>query len=351
MRHRATAIARKVLLLGSAALVAATLAGCSGDNPDTATDSQIQDDFDVQGHRGARGLRPENTLPAFEAALDLEVTTLELDLHFTADEQVVVWHDPVVGPDKCRLGDRAPAEAPDPDDPVTHGDRAIRELTAEQLGWFQCDRNPDEGAYPDQRAEATELAGYDYRIVTLGELLEFVQDYAESALKTESQRENAARVGFNVETKRRLDDPSTIGDSFDGVNAGPFELALLDLADRFELKDRITVQSFDPRSLRAIHAIKPGIRLAALTFSTSTDLADLVADGATVWSPRAASLNAQLIADAHSVGLEVIPWTVNDPAEMDDLISQGVDGIITDRPDLLLEQINLRDPSFPSEDG
>lgn len=340
MRHRATAIARTGLLLCSTGLVAATLTGCSSGNPDNAPVSEIQDDFDVQGHRGARGLRPENTLPAFEAALDLGVTTLELDLHYTADRQIVVWHDPVVEPDKCGLAEGAPAAIPDPDDPATQPDRAIAALTAEQLGWFECDRNPDEGAFPDQRAEPAELAGYDYRVVTLAELLEFVRSYAESELKTASQRENAERVGFNVETKRRPDDPSTIGDGFDGGNAGPFELALLDLADRFELNDRVTVQSFDPRSLRAVHAIDPNIRLASLTFSTSTDLADLVSDGATVWSPRASTLTAQRIADAHSIGLEVIPWTVNDPAEMDELISWGVDGIITDRPDLLLEQIN-----------
>jgi glycerophosphoryl diester phosphodiesterase len=350
MPHLTTAKAKTGLVL-AAALIAATLTGCDDDNPDVSPVSHIQDGVDVQGHRGARGLQPENTLPAFETALDLEVTTLELDLHFTADGQVVVWHDPVVGPDKCGLSEGAPARAPDPDDPVTHGDRAIRELTAEQLGWFACDRNPDDDAYPDQRAEATDLAGYDYRVVTLAELFEFVEDYAESALKTESQRESAARVGFNVETKRRPDDPSTIGDGFDGVNAGPFELALLDLVGRFELNDRITVQSFDPRSVRAVHAIDPNIRLAALTFSTSTDLADLVADGATVWSPRASTLTAQRITDARSIGLEVIPWTVNDPADMLELISWGVDGIITDRPDLLLEQINLRDPASPAGDG
>ncbi len=65
-------------------------------------------ELDIQGHRGARGLRPENTLPSFEIALDLEVSTLELDLHFSADNQVVVWHDPTIDPDKCRLDDQAP---------------------------------------------------------------------------------------------------------------------------------------------------------------------------------------------------------------------------------------------------
>ena len=254
-----------------------------------------------------------------------------------------MWHDPVIGADKCGLSEGAPASVPNPDDPGTQSDRDIAALTVEQLGWYECDRNPDEDNYPDQRAETTELAGYDYRPVTLAELLEFVESYAESDLKTAAQREKAARVGFNVETKRRPDDSSTIGDGFDGVNAGPFELALLDLAGRFELADRMTVQSFDPRSLRAVHAVDPNIRLAALTFSTSTDLGELVAGGVTVWSPRASTLTAHRIADAHTIGIEVIPWTVNDPAEMNELISWGVDGIITDRPDLLLTEINRQD--------
>ncbi len=339
MGRRQRGKTKQGLLLCSAGLLAATLTGCTGGGSDSEPVSQIPEGFDVQGHRGARGLRPENTLPAFEAALDLEVTTLELDLHFTADGQVVVWHDPVIEADKCALRDGAPPTIPDPDDPAAHEHRAIARLTLEQLGWFQCDRNPDQGAYPDQRAEASELAGYDYRVVTLAELFEFVQNYAESDLKTETQRENAERVGFNVETKRRPDDPSTIGDGFDGVNAGPFELALLELADRFELGDRLTVQSFDPRSLRAVHAIDPTIRLASLTF-TPTNLDNLVADGVEVWSPRASTLTAQHIADAHDLGLDVIPWTVNDPAEMNELISWGVEGIITDRPDLLLETID-----------
>ncbi|MGI9611198.1 MAG: glycerophosphodiester phosphodiesterase family protein, partial [Acidimicrobiia bacterium] len=70
--------------------------------------------FDLQGHRGARGLKPENTLPAFEAALDVGVDTLEMDLHLTSDGVVVVWHDPVVDAAKCGIDPAAPASAPDP---------------------------------------------------------------------------------------------------------------------------------------------------------------------------------------------------------------------------------------------
>ena len=98
----------------------------------------LPDDFDLEGHRGARGLKPENTLPAFETGLDQGVTTLELDLHFSADGEVVVWHDPVIDPLKCGLADGAPPGLPDPDSAsTTEQDLAIRSLTVAELAWYR----------------------------------------------------------------------------------------------------------------------------------------------------------------------------------------------------------------------
>lgn len=322
--------------LTALALAAAlALAGCA-DTGSTPTSTALPAGFDVQGHRGARGLEPENTLPAFETALDIGVTTLELDLHLSADGRIVVWHDPVVDPEKCGLRTDAPPMVPDPDNSGDAGRLAIASLTAEELGWFQCDRNPDEATFADQAPDGTELAGKDYRIVTLAELFEFVERYAGSTVKTARQRDGAGAVRFNIETKRKPDDPGTIGDAFNGVDAGPFELAIVDLVERFGLEDRVTIQSFDHRSLWAVHAVAPNLSLAALTTGGTPDLVSLAAAGATIWSPRSSDLDRSAIDDAHQVGLKVIPWTVNEPELMADLISMGVDGIITDRPDLLL---------------
>ncbi len=333
---RGSRMNRRLAVLALALLL---LDACGTSGGDGLPPAPIVAGFDVQGHRGARGLHPENTLQAFETALDLGVTTLELDLHFSADGQVVVWHDPVIGPEKCRLRDNAPSTIPDPDDPRTHAERAVAALTGDQLQWFQCDRNPNEGDFPEQLAEATELAGNDFRVVTLVELFEFVESYRDSPVKSETQRATAATIRFNVETKRRPDDPATIGDGFDGVEAGPFELALLELVSRFDLEERIVVQSFDHRSLWAVHSASPDLTLAALTPNRFTDLETLAGNGASIWSPRYTSLRSQDIEDAHRLGLQVIPWTVNDPASFDDMISMGVDGIITDRPDLLLAHL------------
>lgn len=292
--------------------------------------------FDLEGHRGARGLKPENTLPAFETALDLEVNTLELDLHLTADGVVVIWHDPEIDKDKCRLIPDAQSGAPDPDSLSTQRSKLrISSLTFEQLAAYRCDRNPDPDRLPDQDSSPTSLAGDDYRIQSLEALLDFVDLYAGSESKSDSQRQNAAVMQFNVETKREPGQPININDGFDGINPGPFELAILETATSRGLTDRFIIQSFDHRSLWAIRSVNQDIRLAALTSNDfSVDLAGLSANGAAIWSPNFQTITPALLTQAHQLHMQVIPWTVNDPEEMRRLIEMGIDGLISDRPDL-----------------
>ena len=319
-------------------------ASCGGaesaiDSPSTtATNDPSHDQvLDTQGHRGARGLRPENTLPSFEAALDIGVTTLELDVHFSADGQIVIWHDAEIESAKCGLAPTAPDGIPDPDDPTVGGqDLMIRALTAEQLGWYRCDRNPDVNRFPDQVSDGTELAGDAYAVVTLGRLFDFVELYGASDVKTERQRAGAADVRFNIETKRKPNDPGTIGDGFDGANVGPFEHELLRVIEDHGRKDRVVIQSFDHRSLWAIHAAEPSIALAALS-TRPIDLDEAASQGASIWSPSHTIVTSTDITAAQEAGLLVIPWTVNDPVVMAHLIGIGVDGLITDRPDLLVQ--------------
>ena len=296
--------------------------------------------FDVAGHRGARGLRPENTLPAFETALDLGVTTLELDLHLTADGEVVIWHDDAITPDKCRLvADGDAPLPPDPADPaVAQRDLYIARLTFADLQHYRCDVNPDPSRYPEQRAKPTELAGDDYRLVRLADLFDFVERYAASDSKSDAQRAAAAHVQFNMETKRKPTDPAAIGDDFDGVNPGQFERAIVSLVEEHDLTGRVIVQSFDHRSLWAVRSLNPALRLAALT-TNSVDLPELADRGAVIWSPDFTTLTPERLATAHALGLAVIPWTVNDPADMRRLIDLGVDGLISDRPDILLDTL------------
>lgn len=290
--------------------------------------------FDAQGHRGARGLQPENTLPAFETALDLGVTTLELDLHYTQDGHVVIWHDPIISKDKCRLLEDATAEAPDPRNPLRR--ILVSQQPLDIIKVYQCDQNPEPGRFPDQQSTGTPLAGDNYHIVTLGELFDFVDNYVKSGDKSAAQVENAATVRFNIETKRDPAHPEYINDGFTGGEAGPFELAILEEINARGLADRVTIQSFDHRSLRTIRAIDENISLAALTTSGEAKVKVYYGYQFDIWSPNSNDLTIELLDDAHELGLRVIPWTVNDPALMQTLIDMGVDGLITDRPDLLL---------------
>lgn len=329
------------------------LAGCSGADSDSSTTAGQPSEtsrspvtssgtpttagaeYELQGHRGARGLKPENTLPSFEAALDLMVTTLEGDLHFTADGQVVVWHDPVIDPSKCGIGPASSSGLPDPDDPEVDQDTLrVRALTAEQLAGYRCDRNPDPDRFPRQLATPGEVAGNNYGIAGLNALFEFVAAYADSPDKTAEQRTNARTVLFNLETKRVADIPSTIDDGFDGTTAGPFELAVLATAEAAGVSDRTIIQSFDHRSLWAVAATRSTVRLSALTSRSLPDFTELVERGATIWSPRDSQVSPASLGNAHKAGLSVIPWTINDTDDMQTLLDLGVDGLITDRPDL-----------------
>lgn len=312
----------------------------------------LPDGFDVEGHRGARGLKPENTLPAFETALDLGVTTLELDVHFTADHVVVIWHDPVLSPDKCRLDMGQIGTTYGPDDleqfqeletGLLSGNVLISQLAFEELKLapYTCDLNPDPGLFPEQNSDTVGLAsrylpGTPYRVVSLAQIFDFVDWYSQSAEKTPVQQANAQRVQFNIETKREPEHPETINDGFDGVQPGPLELAILDLIAERGLEDRVIIQSFDHRSVWAIRRVNSTVRLAALTSRIVPQLAEYAANGVNIWSPRFSDVTPQRLAEAHEVGLRVVPWTVNDAADMRRLIEMGVDGIISDRPDILL---------------
>lgn len=301
--------------------------------------------FDIQGHRGARGLKPENTLSAFEIALDLGVTTLEMDLHFTADEVVVVWHDPYISSDKCRLDANADGIAPDPENYAPEDEMLlISQLTFEQVQAYRCDRNPDLDRFPDQDHTPTSLAGDNYRIASLANIFDFVATYANSEDKSPEQRENAMQIQFNIETKRDPNKPFTINDNFDGENAGAFELAILALVEEQDLVDRVIIQSFDHRSLYAIRTEHESIRLAALTSRGAPPFAEFVEYNITIWSPFYLTLTPpvmnRLADETGSIAnFQVIPWTVNDPCAMRDMMAMGVDGLITDHPDIFFSLV------------
>ena len=305
-----------------------------GTRADDEATSGLPQGFDLQGHRGARGLRPENTLPAFEKALDLRVDTLELDLHLSSDGKLVVWHDAFLYRSKCRVTQEASGRIATTTETEKAKPARVRGASAETLRTLQCAKNPDPERFPKQRPADGELAGGDYGIVTLPELFDFVARYAESDLKSAAQRANARDVQFNVETKRHPEHPYYIDDGFDGTTPGKLERRLVEVIQQRGLGDRVIVQSFDRRSLWAIHRLAPDLRLAVLEAKRHEPLTAYAKRGADVWSPAAGLVDETSLAEARDAGLSVIPWTVNEPDEMRRLIELGVDGLITDRPDL-----------------
>jgi glycerophosphoryl diester phosphodiesterase len=287
--------------------------------------------FDLQGHRGARGLAPENTMAAFRKALAVGVSTLELDLALTRDGVLVVAHDPYVSADLARDPDGRWLAARGP---------LIRSLSLEELLRYDVGRVNPASAYAKQWPLQQGVDGERYP--TFAQVLDLA-------------RADARPVRLNVETKIFPDRP---GDTADPAT---FASAVAAAIDRAGMGSRTTVQSFDWRTLRAVHSLTPGVATACLTIRTEsndnvadrdgkpsawTDGLSLAGHGGSVpklvkaagcrsWSPFWRNVDATGVAEAKALGLAVVPWTVNDPAEMGRLIELGVDGLITDYPDRL----------------
>jgi glycerophosphoryl diester phosphodiesterase len=289
--------------------------------------------FNLQGHRGARGLVPENTLPSFEAALDAGVSSIETDLHLTRDGVVVICHDPYLG------------------DPP----RLVSSLTAAELQRFCLDRNPDPLRFPDQRPTVAPLAAalaaergiHPFAPPTLDDLFAFVAAYAADFERTAEQRAVAARVVLDLELKRVPFRPEFIGDAFDGRSPGLLEQRVLESIGRHRMLARSVVRSFDHRCVAVLTRSEPRLKGAVLVANNvPVDLVGLVKRaGASVYCPNPLFLDASLVDQLHAAGISVLPWTVNDPPDWERLLAWGVDGITTDYPDRLATWLTDRDLS------
>jgi glycerophosphoryl diester phosphodiesterase len=283
--------------------------------------------FDLQGHRGARGLAPENTLAGFTRALEEGATTLELDIGVTRDGVVVIHHDESLNPDTTRDAAGAWLTPPTP---------RLKDLTWAQLQSYDVGRLRPGSAYASRWPDQVPRDGA--RVPSLAQLFELVRARGDE------------RVRFNIETKLTPAKPD------DTVGPQAMVAALLAAIRAGGMERRITIQSFDWRTLALVQRAAPGLTTAYLSaqrpaFNTidrdglwtaglkranfPSVPAMVAAAGGAVWSPHFEDLTEGLLRDAHARGLKVIPWTVNEPADMRRLIAWGVDGLISDRPDLL----------------
>ena len=294
------------------ALALTLIAGCAGaDQPQApaAHDGGLaHPTIDLQGHRGARGLLPENTIPSFKKALEYGVTTLELDVVVSADSQVVVSHEPWFSSSICT--DAAGR-------PIAHEDERsfnIFSMSYDSIRAFDCGSigNPN---FPEQEAVAVGKPLLDSALVA-------AERYADEL--------GRPMPAFNIEIKSRA--------VFDGTftpEPAAFARLVHDVIVRNGVADRTVVQSFDPRALRAMRAIDGDIKLALLVDNDLGLVENLEKLGFTpdVYSPHQRLVDEVLVAAAHDEGMEVIPWTVNEPDAMRHLLDLGVDGLITDYPD------------------
>ncbi len=293
--------------------------------------------FDLQGHRGARGLLPENTLPAFQRALELGVTTLELDVAVTRDGVLVISHDTALNPDHTRDATGRFLEARGP---------AIRALSWSELQAYDVGRLKPGTDYARQFPDQQPVDGA--RIPRLADLFALVR------------RAGDDKVRFDIETKL---DP---GKPDESPEPGAFARALVAEIRGAGMSARSVVQSFDWRTLQAVQKIAPEIPTAYLSLQRRFDnigagrpegsawtagfqyrdygsVPKMVkAAGGRIWSAYYDDLSPALLAEAKALGLQVLAWTVNDPAAMDRLVGQGVDGLITDRPDLARKVLEAR---------
>ena len=295
--------------------------------------------FDLQGHRGARGLVPENTLAAFATAAAIGVDTLELDTVLTGDGVVVVSHEPRLNPNLARDASGRWVDPPGP---------AIRQLTLAELQAYDVGRlRPDSRygqGFPQQRPVDGE------RIPQLAAVFE------------QARRNGDLAIRFNIETKLSPLEPDL------APAPEAFVRSVLAVVDEHGLRGRVTLQSFDWRTLAVAQRLAPDVPTVCL--SSQQPWGDNVADprwtaglslathgsvprlvkvaGCAFWSPYFGDLSAALLAEAHALKLPVIVWTINEPAQIEQMLDLGVDGIISDRPDRVREAMARRGMTLPT---
>jgi glycerophosphoryl diester phosphodiesterase len=301
---------------------------------------------DLQAHRGGRGLLPENTLAAFANAMDIGVTTLELDVGITQDGVVVISHDRHLNPDIIRdangvhLAEKGPL---------------IRALSFAELQRFDAGRIKPGSNYASTFTQQKAVDGE--RIPALNALFEL------------AEKRGARETRFNIETKIS---PNAASDT---LPPEPFVRALIAEIRKAGLTRRATIQSFDWRTLQIAQREAPEIVTVYLTSQQGAgdtvqvgkpgaspwlagfDVDDYAgsaaravkAAGGTVWSPNFKDITEPLVRDAQALALQVVPWTVNDEADLARLLDWKVDGIITDYPDRLRAMMRARSMNLPAQ--
>lgn len=339
-------LSKKLLLSGLAALT--IYSGFNNIDISTTYAKVNYDVFDLEAHRGGRDVRPENTLYSYAYAIELGATSIECDMQLTKDGQIVMSHNPILNSD------------------ITHDENGnyiennkydIRLMTVDELKKFDVGvMDPNCGEYYDLHGK-TQFT-YDAKIPTLEELMQLIQSYGDK------------NIVLNIETKS-YPDPASAGYK---NNADPkkFVEVFNNIVKKYDMEDRVVLQSFDWQTLIEMKKLNPNISTSALwqeqpswgrdseslrryekkksPWLGGLDIKDYQGNpvkaahaiGADIISPYYTEISKQDVDEAHSLGMKVVPWTVNNEKDINMLLDMGVDGIISDKPWLLKQVLEKR---------
>ena len=339
-------LSKKLLLSGLAALT--IYSGFNTIDISTTYAKVNYDVFDLEAHRGGRDVRPENTLYSYAYAIELGATSIECDMQLTKDGQIVMSHNPILNSDITR---------DENGNYIENNKYDIRLMTVDELKKFDVGvMDPNCGEYYDLHGK-TQFT-YDAKIPTLEELMQLIQSYGDK------------NIVLNIETKS-YPDPASAGYK---NNADPkkFVEVFNNIVKKYDMEDRVVLQSFDWQTLIKMKKLNPNISTSALwqeqpswgrdseslrryekkksPWLGGLDIKDYQGNpvkaahaiGADIISPYYTEISKQDVDEAHSLGMKVVPWTVNNEKDMNMLLDMGVDGIISDKPWLLKQVLEKR---------
>lgn len=339
-------LSKKLLLSGLAALT--IYSGFNNIDISTTYAKVNYDVFDLEAHRGGRDVRPENTLYSYAYAIELGATSIECDMQLTKDGQIVMSHNPILNSDITR---------DENGNYIENNKYDIRLMTVDELKKFDVGvMDPNCGEYYDLHGK-TQFT-YDAKIPTLEELMQLIQSYGDK------------NIVLNIETKS-YPDPASAGYK---NNADPkkFVEVFNNIVKKYDMEDRVVLQSFDWQTLIEMKKLNPNISTSALwqeqpswgrdseslrryekkksPWLGGLDIKDYQGNpvkaahaiGADIISPYYTEISKQDVDEAHSLGMKVVPWTVNNEKDMTMLLDMGVDGIISDKPWLLKQVLEKR---------
>ncbi|OOQ57166.1 glycerophosphodiester phosphodiesterase family protein [Mucilaginibacter pedocola] len=267
--------------------------------------------FSTEAHRGGRGIMPENTIPAMKNAIDMGVTTLEMDTHITGDGQVVLSHDEYINPLFSLTADSKEI-SPDDAKKLILYKMPYTELKRYDVGSKPCSN------FPQQK----KLKAY---MPLLSDLIDSVQTY--------SKVRHKPQVFYNIETKC-----SAEGDGLYNPAPDEFVSLLMAVIEKKKITPWVVIQSFDKRTIQIINKKYPKVRTSYLVMEKHTADEYVAELGFTpfIISPYCKIVDAAFVKSCHDKNIKVLPWTANSAEEISRLKSVGVDGIISDYPGLLV---------------